>query len=647
LTVTLIWLFVFIALYSAYSLFWGVVSARMAPTAEDFFLGGRQIPSWIFVLSATAISFSGWTALGQPAFIFRDGFQYAALSLCAISIPLTGVLFLKRQWILGKHFGYVTQAEMFADYYGSAALRWMILLVALFFAVPFLGMQLAASGYLVQVLSDGKIHWSLAMWVMTAVLFLYVCLGGLRAAAYVGALQCMLFGAGMIAVGLIAYIHIGGFGEFVDAMSNFSMLGMGPLGTPASGYNAYFETPGVIQFVEGLGREAPSGGIWTTSMVLSYSIALMGIQAAPAFTIWAFSSRDPKGFGPQQVWVSGVIVGVILIFFGVAQGMGANFLGASPAVTEAGLMVARVLPDLSAGKESGLVAHTIHIISARSPWLMALLAICAFAAIHAMAAAFASTAGTMFVRDIYKHYVNPAADDREQKLWARITIGLVLLAALLLATYAPRAQVELGSLAMGFGAQLLPALIGLCWMPWITRPAATVGLGVGLAMVVLTDSFGLTLAEFFGFQMPWGRWPWTIHSAGWGIVFNVALCLLISLVSQRSKEKSHKAKFHAYLHLAAAASSDKRFLRPVSWTLALVWLFFGLGPGSVLGNFLFSLPDGGVAAWALGLPSIWVWQIIWWALGILVMWLLAYRLQMSTMPNIEVKAEDDVFKLGQ
>ena len=152
----------------------------MAHTAEDFFLGGRQIPSWIFVLSATAISFSGWTALGQPAFIFRDGFQYAALSLCAISIPLTGVLFLKRQWILGKRFGYVTQAEMFSEYYSSTAMRWMVLFVALTFAIPFLGMQLAASGYLVQVLSDSKVHWSVAMWVMTAVLFLYVCFGGLQ-----------------------------------------------------------------------------------------------------------------------------------------------------------------------------------------------------------------------------------------------------------------------------------------------------------------------------------------------------------------------------------------------------------------------------------------------------------------------------------
>jgi SSS family solute:Na+ symporter len=645
LTVTLIWLFAFIALYWVYCLFWGVVSARMAKTSDDFFIGARTIPSWIFVLSATAISFSGWTMLGQPALIFRDGFQYSALALCAITIPLTGVLFLKRQWILGKRFGYITQAEMLTGYFGGQSLRILTLLVAITFAIPFVGMQLAASGYLIQVLSDGAIHWSVAMWVVSAAMFLYVCLGGMRAAAYVGALQCMLFAAGMVAVGVIAYVRLGGFNEFIDVLAKFASSGMGPLASEAKGYNAYFEIPGVVQFVAGIGREAPAGGIWTAAMILSYSFALMGIQAAPAFTIWAFSSRDPKGFAPQQVWVSGVAIGVILIFFGVAQGMGANFLGASAAANEAGLAVARVLPELGPGKQSELVIHYIHTLGANAPWLMALLAVCVLAVIHAVASAYVSATGTMFARDVYKVYLNPEAGDRPQKFFARIAIGLIVLAALLLATFAPRAQIELGSLALGFGCQLLPALAGICWLRWITREGAAVGLAAGLATVIITDSFGLSLAGFFGFEMPWGRWPWTIHSAGWGIFVNVVLCILVSWVSQNPAQKAHRAKYHAFLDQTAATASGHYFLRPVAWTFVLAWLFFAVGPGAVIGNTLFSLPDGGSASWALGMPSIWVWQIIWWAFGVLVLWLLAYRLDMSTMPRRDIERESDTFKI--
>lgn len=610
-------------------------------TASDFFLANRQIPAWIFVLSATVMSFSGWTFLGHPSMIFRDGFQYAQLALCAITIPLTGVMFLKRQWMLGKRFGYVTPGEMFSDYFGGEGIRLLVLLVALVFSIPFLGMQLAASGYLIQILSDGAVHWSVAMWVLTAVVFIYVCIGGMRAVAYVGTLQCLLFAAGIVAIGLIAYGMLGGFGAFIEALAKLGATGIGPWANTAQGYNAYFEIPGVIQFTEGLGKEAPVGGFWTTSMILTYSFALMGIQAAPAFTMWAFSSRDPKGFAPQQVWVSAAAIGVILIFFAVAQGMGAHFLGASPAVTDAGLAIAKILPDLRAGKQTSVVAYYIKSIGDNAPWFMALLAVCALAAIQAMAAAYASTAGTMFSRDLYKRFLNAGADDRTQRFFGRVGVGLIFLVALLMATYAPAAQVELGGLALAFGFQLWPSLAGVCWFPWITRQGATLGLVAGLVAVVLTEQLGTTITEFLGFSLPWGRWPWTINSAGWGIFFNVVVCIIVSLLTQNKRERQHRMKYHAFLSENAGLSPEKQFLRPVAWTITLAWLFFAIGPGALIGNDFFGPPNKGIGAWNLGVPSIWAWQILLWALGVLVIWFLAYKLNMSTMPRGTIDAENE------
>ena len=72
-----IWLFVFVAMYWSYCIFWGVKSARMAKTASDYFISGRQLSLWVFVLAATATSFSGWTFMGHPRLIYRDGFQNA------------------------------------------------------------------------------------------------------------------------------------------------------------------------------------------------------------------------------------------------------------------------------------------------------------------------------------------------------------------------------------------------------------------------------------------------------------------------------------------------------------------------------------------------------------------------------------------
>ena len=72
-----IWLFVFVALYWAYCISMGIRSARMAKTASDYFIAGRQLSMWVFILAATATSFSGWTFMGHPGLVFRDGFQYA------------------------------------------------------------------------------------------------------------------------------------------------------------------------------------------------------------------------------------------------------------------------------------------------------------------------------------------------------------------------------------------------------------------------------------------------------------------------------------------------------------------------------------------------------------------------------------------
>lgn len=98
----LIWLMTFVGIYWAYCLFWGVKGARSSRTSADYFLAGRSIGIWVFVLAATATSFSGWTFIGHPGKIFTDGLPYAFASFYALTIPFTGILFLRRQWVLGR-----------------------------------------------------------------------------------------------------------------------------------------------------------------------------------------------------------------------------------------------------------------------------------------------------------------------------------------------------------------------------------------------------------------------------------------------------------------------------------------------------------------------------------------------------------------
>ncbi len=633
-----IWLFAFVALYWAYCIFWGIKCARMAKTATDYFISGRQISMWVFVLAATATSFSGWTFMGHPGLVYRDGFQYAYASFYAITIPFTGVMFLKRQWMLGKRFGYVTPGEMLSDYFRGDAIRILTVIVALLFSIPYLGLQLRASGFLFNVLTDGLINVEVGMWVLSAVVLIYVASGGLRAVAYVDTLQCVLLALGIVITGFIALNAAGGFEAMNQGFAKLGASDVGKWGTTPEGYNAYFAIPGVIQWTAGLGKETPVGGLWTGVMVLTYMFALMGIHSAPAFTMWSFSNNDPKPFATQQVWASSFGIGLILFFFTAFQGMGAHLLGANGAVTAETGLIASILPDLTANKQGGLVPHYFNTIGETTPWLVGLLAVCALAAMQSTGAAYMSTAGGMLTRDLYKRYLNPGASHQMQKLVGRIGVACIVLAALAVATFTKDALVLLGGLAVAFGFQMWPSLASVTWFPWMTRQGVTWGLAAGCIGVIFSENFGTSIAGFVGIDLPWGRWPLTMHSAFWGMLLNLGVCLPLSAMTQNDEDTAHRMKYHNFLREHASLSPEKKGLVPVAWAITLLWFFFGVGPGAVIGNDIFGAPNAGYDAWTFGMPSIWAWQILFWALGVGMMWFLAFKMEMSTVPDKEVEA---------
>ncbi|WP_316980181.1 sodium:solute symporter family protein [Shumkonia mesophila] len=766
----LTWLFVFVGLYWAYCLSAGLIGARAARTVSDFFIAGRRLSLWIFILAATATSFSGWTFMGHPGLVYRDGFSYAYAAFYTITIPLTGVFFLKRQWMLGKRYGYVTPGEMLADYFRGDAIRLLTVFIALLFSIPYVGIQFGASGYLFEVLTDNLINQNLGMWLLALVMLTYLVTGGLRAVAYVDALQCVLMIVGIVVTGVIALDVVGGWSALTAGMSHMATMPGAETtkGLGGGDYPAYFAIPGVIQYTAGLGKEAPIGGLWTGVMILTYMFAMMGIQASPAFSMWAFSNNNPRPFAPQQVWVSAFGVGLILLFFTTIQGVGAHLMGADAAANRDPHMLAEILrsphteilpapgdparlmalydggavplvgpkiardmaladleaavragaeavadadagarataliklgveparaeplaldarrrdaflarsadlktaygaiyrieravtvpalladavfvqPPLPAGRVSEnpdfLVPEYFNLIAEEHAWLIGLLAICAMAAMQSTGAAYISAAAGMLTRDFHKRYLRPASSHGTQKLFGRVVMILIVVSALLVSTYSRDALVLLGGLAVAFGLQMAPSLAAVTWCPWITRQGATYGLVAGILGVVFTENVGLAILQSAGIDL-WGRWPLTLHSAGWGLGINLVACVLFSTFTQNAADRERRMKYHTFLNEHAGLPANKKVLRPLAWAAALGWLFFGVGPGAVIGNDIFGAPDAGIEGWWFGIPSIWAWQILFWGLGVGMMWFLAYKMEMSTVPEKEIESlVDDV-----
>lgn len=604
-----IWLIAFVGLYWAYCLFWGFKGARSAKTSADYFLAGRSIGVWVFVLAATATSFSGWTFVGHPGKIFTDGLPYAFASFYALTIPLTGVLFLRRQWVLGNAYKYITPGEMYSDYYGGNAIRLLTVLVAFLFSVPYLGVQLKASGSLFNVLSDGLVSVNLGMFALTAVVVIYVASGGLKSVAYVDCAQAILLAIGIVILGGITIHYAGGWGGFTSGLANLvnADITNGQNLTP-DGYSMKVAIPGSIQMVSA-GSKAV-GGSWTGIMCMTYMFALMGIQSSPAFSMWAFSNKTPQAFRWQQVVASSLVVGVLLFTFTIFQGMGGHVL------VENG-----ILENIN---DKNLVPELINLLSDAAPWLLGLLAVCALAAMQSTGSAYMSTFSAMVTRDIYKKYVSPDASDKTQKMYGRIFVVMVAGAALIVAANATQAIVMLGGLAVAYGFQMFPALIGICYYKRFTTKGVVFGLIAGLIAVTLTDK----TSAWFG--VPWGAYPLTIHSAGWGILFNLLTAFSVSFLSGEPEAmKLAKAKRHAFLQSVAGMTPERKKKVKLAWVLTLVWFLVGFGPFATIGNDIFSNPNV-PGLWApFGLPSLWVWQLFFLGYGIFVMWFLAFHMGLS------------------
>ena len=611
----LFWLFSFVGLYWIYCLYWGFKGAKSSKTSADYFLAGRSIGVWVFVLAATATSFSGWTFIGHPGKIFTDGLPYAFASFYALTIPFTGVLFLRRQWALGKAYNYITPGEMYSDYYGGDTIRMLTVLVAFLFSVPYLGVQLRASGDLFHVLTDGLISVELGMFSLSTVVVIYVASGGLRSVAYVDCVQCILLALGIVILGCITVHFSGGWEGFKIGISKIVSQDIATKnGITPDGFSSKVAIPGSIQFVSSGSKSV--GGPWTGIMCMTYMFALMGIQSSPAFSMWSFANKTSRAFRWQQVVASSLIIGIILFTFTIFQGLGGHILESNG-----------ILQNTT---DKNLVPQLINLMSSSAPWLVGLLAVCALAAMQSTGAAYMSTFSGMVTRDIYRHYFSKDASDKKQKFFGRLFVIIVAAAALIVAAKSTQAIVMLGGLAVAYGFQMYPALLGLCYFPKLSTKGVVSGLIAGLIAVTLTDK----TSAWFG--VPWGAYPLTIHSAGWGILVNLITVVLGSFLFPDPSEKNNrKVKRHKFLQSVSGLSPDRKKLVSFAWILTLVWFLIGFGPFATIGNTLFSDPNNPITWAPFGLPSLWVWQLLFLLYGIFVMWFLAFYMGLSKPIDVD------------
>jgi SSS family solute:Na+ symporter len=116
---------------------------------------------------------------------------------------------------------------------------------------------------------------------------------------------------------------------------------------------------------------------------------------------------------------------------------------------------------------------------------------------------------------------------------------------------------------------------------------------------------------------------------------NLAVTLLVSIFTQRRGFGEEGEEARRFLAVSLAQSPRARALRSTAWSVVLAWLFLAVGPGLIFGNAAFGRP---AEPWIVGMPSLWAWGLLFWALGLGMIWFLAYKMEMASPLTIDIPA---------
>ena len=573
------WVYIMLGIYIIYCFYWGLKGYFTEKTSSGYAIAGRSIPFIAFLMAATAASFSGWTFVGHPGQIWSQGMAYAFASFYVLTIPITGAFFAKRNWLLGKRYGFVTPGDMFAYYYNNEAVRWLTVITAFLYSMFYSGLQLISAAALFYWVAG--VPQTLGLIIMAFIVWFYVVTGGLRASTWVGVLQFLLLVGGIILLGyfVITSDAIGGWAAFSQKVKAMDAR--------------YTKVPGLINF--GL------GGGWTAVMILTYMFALMGIQSSPAFTLWNFGIKSPKPLAWQQVFMSTFVVGMALFYFTAFQGLGAKILEMEGVIAPQvdGDVVPMLMTQFLPGPVLGLVF------------------LGAIAAIHSTAAPYIGTGGSILLRDVYWRYIRNQQASHAEQIWMNRVFATVLtILALTVGMTSKAALVILGALATAFGFVMYVLLLGVIWGVKIPRIGAVLGVLTGMVAVFLTYKI-------------WPN-PLSMHCAFWGTASGLCVAMLCRAFGAKDDEETVKrqAEVRTFLDDIDEPSASGKQWRSIMKIATPIWYFFAIGPACILGNKAFSFS---------GFTPLWSWQITWWILGIIMMWALCFKAEMATTNEVQIE----------
>ncbi len=423
----------------------GLSQRRLRKTGEGYFVADRSIGPFVLLMTLFGTHMTSFALLGASAQSYRVGIGVFSLmaSSSALVVPVVFLFIGTRVWELGKRHGFLTQVQYFRERWQSDVLAVLLFVVLVALLVPYLLIGIMGGGITLDQITEGQVPPWLGGLLVSAVVVLYVCAGGMRGTAWVNTLQTLVFMT-LGAVTLIVVVRsFGGLEAALDAVAE--------------------RRPELLR----------EGGSLRPLQLLSYTFIPLSVGMFPhIFAHWlsaksAAAFRVPIVFYPLcivVVWVPSVLLGIL----GTLD-----------------------FPDLVGAEANSIL---VRLIALRAPDILAgLLGAGVFAAIMSSLDSQSLSLGTMFTQDIVRRYVyRGEMPEEKQVLFGRLFIVAIIAATYGLSLVSARSIFGLAIWSFSGFAALLPiAVAALFWRRSTAAGAvASVLVVAGMWLYFFSKGFG-------------------------------------------------------------------------------------------------------------------------------------------------------------
>jgi SSS family solute:Na+ symporter len=475
--------FIMTMVYTIFTIVIGVLPGRKMDMTkhENWGVAGNTMGPLVLFFLLGGSQISAYTFMGAPGWAYSKGVGILYVSVYLALMQLVGYLINPRIVHLAKEEKIMTQPEAFGIRYESRFVRALGCFAGSITMVCYAVVQVVGCGYIINVMSGDNIPVWLAEVLILIVIFSYVYVSGLASVGWVSIMQgVVMFIIAILAAVVLCHQYTG---DYLWTATFEKIMEVSP---------EHLTLPGAA------GDFSPM--FWTTSILITVVSVWPNFWIAASGGKTEEDARKATTLVPlyQLVMIPMMVVGFVCVF---------------------------ALTDYTGPVDKAGLTLALNSL----PWpLVGLLGAGTLAAAQSSCAPLFQALAFSWTNDVFVPY-GLVKDENKAKVQRYMLIPFMFLIVLPLSITNPSTLVQILLMGYGFLGQIFPMVMGVFVWPRSTKYGAVAGLVVGIIIVGL-------------FSFVWPN-PLDIHAGIWGLIFNIPIHIIVSLMTKPESKATMKRFF--------------------------------------------------------------------------------------------------------